>query len=103
MNNSKEAQKNNPENEAKHLFEASKVLAMVKDPANKKLNQFYRGMKSTLTTSYQQADNVWGGQVTINTNNLATTVASNLAGFLPIIGSQLSSAINFVGNFISGA
>jgi hypothetical protein len=30
------------------LFDASKILAMVKEPANKKLNQFYRGMKSTL-------------------------------------------------------
>lgn len=58
-------------------------------------------MLGTLESSYINAAVVQQGTVQLNTSNLAASVASNLAGFLPVIGSQLSSAINFASNFIT--
>lgn len=58
-------------------------------------------MLSKLCIHYQSAINILSGMFPINTGNLATTVAANLAAFLPVIGSQLSSAINFTSNWIT--
>lgn len=67
------------------------------------LYEYYSGMKSTMEVSYVSSQMIIGGKFNVNTGNLATTVASNIAAFLPICGAQLSGAITSIGNFINGA
>jgi hypothetical protein len=58
-------------------------------------------MRSTLVSSYLSSIIVKDGKVALNTGNMAASIASNLASFLPVIGSQLSTVINFTSTFIT--